>query len=56
MKIPIEAYENIKLLKLQKAYEDGKIKEEDLTLVQVEGIKKLYKKQIIFLKKRLNKK
>ena len=34
------------LLKLQKRYESGKIKEEDLSKEEVEALKKLYKKQI----------
>lgn len=34
------------LLKLQKRYENGEIKEEDLSKEEVEALKKLYKKQI----------
>lgn len=34
------------LLKLQKRYESGKIKEEELSKEEVEALKKLYKKQI----------
>lgn len=34
------------LLELQKRYENGEIKEEDLSKEEVEALKKLYKKQI----------
>ena len=34
------------LLELQRIYENGKIKEEDLSKKEVEALKKLYKKQI----------
>lgn len=34
------------LLELQKRYESGKIKEEDLSKEEVEALKKIYKKQI----------
>ena len=34
------------LLELQRRYENGKIKEEELSKEQVEALKKLYKKQI----------
>lgn len=41
------------LLELQKRYESGKIKEEDLSKEEVEALKKLYKKQIEEKKKNL---
>ena len=34
------------LLELQKRYENGEIKEKDLSKEEVEALKKLYKKQI----------
>lgn len=34
------------LLELQKRYESGKLKEEDLSKEEIEALKKLYKKQI----------
>ena len=34
------------LLELQRRYENGEIKEEDLSKEEVEALKKLYKKQI----------
>lgn len=34
------------LLELQRIYENGKIKEEELSKEEVEALKKLYKKQI----------
>lgn len=34
------------LLELQKRYENGEIKEEDLSKEEIESLKKLYKKQI----------
>ena len=34
------------LLELQKRYENGKIKEKDLSKEEIESLKKLYKKQI----------
>lgn len=39
-------YEKEKLLKMQRDYEAGLIKEEDMTEEQVSGIEKLYKEQI----------
>lgn len=41
------------LLELQKRYESGKIKEEDLSKEEIEALKKLYKKQIKEKKKNL---
>ena len=41
------------LLELQKRYENGEIKEEDLSKEEVEALKKLYKKQIEEKKKSL---
>ena len=41
------------LLELQKRYENGEIKEEDLSKEEVEALKKLYKKQIKKKKKSL---
>ena len=43
--------EETKLLKLQKQYDSGKIKEEDLTQEQVKSLCGLYKKQIEKLEK-----
>lgn len=40
-----------KLLKLQKQYRSGEIKEEDLTEEQIKSLNKLYDKQITNLKK-----
>ena len=39
------------LLELQKKYRKGIIKEEDLTIKEILGLKKLYKKQIKYLEK-----
>lgn len=41
------------LLELQKRYESGKIKEEDLSKEEEKNLKKLYKKQIKEKKKNL---
>ena len=41
------------LLELQKRYESGKIKEEDLSKEEEKNLKKLYKKQIEEKKKNL---
>ena len=43
--------EETKLLKLQKQYRSGEIKEEDLTEEQIKSLNKLYDKQITNLKK-----
>ena len=43
-------FEKEKLLKMQKDYEDGLIKEEDMTQEQVKGIENLYIEQITKLR------
>ena len=43
--------EEMKILKLQKQYDSGIIKDEDLTQEQINSLCKLYDKQIVTLKK-----
>ncbi len=43
--------EGTRLIKLQKDYEEGKIKEENLSVKQISDLRDLYNKQIDFLEK-----
>lgn len=43
--------EGTRLIKLQKEYEEGNIKEENMSIKQIQDLKDLYRKQIDFLEK-----